>query len=139
MSRGPLHVNARIISVVDATAATGGRDDWWADVESEEPAGAGASKWTGDEPAYYREAIDDSTGDVLERRTLWLATQTARTIGIDTDDVILFIGPDGQQHTATAQAVAYSDASSRYIAGEELGPSIVGPRLETTRLELTPA
>ena len=133
MTLGPLHVNARLTAVATATAATGGRDDW-ATAEGVEPAGAGTSKWTGDEPAYYREEVDrtDPAG-VLVRRTLWLQTLTAREAGIDTDDTITFTGPDGQSHVATAIAVAYSDA-----AGQNDTP-IVSERIETTRLELQPA
>ena len=133
MTLGPRHVNARLTAVATATAATGGRDDWDT-AENVEPAGAGTSKWSGDEPAYYREEVDrtDPAG-VLVRRTLWLQTTAARTAGIDTDDVITFTGPDGTTHTATAIAVAYSDPS------ELNGTPIVSERIATTRLELQPA
>lgn len=133
MTLGPLHVNARLTFVGTATAATGGRDDWDT-VEGVEPTGAGTMKWEGDEPAYYREEVDDTNpAGVLVRRTLWIQTTAARTAGIDTDDIITFTGPDGTEHTATAIAVAYSDAAEQY------GTPIVSERIATTRLELQPA
>ncbi len=140
MSRGPLQTNARLTAVTSATAATGGREDW-DQAEGTEPAGAGAGKWTGDEPAYYREAVEKipQGADVLVRRTLWLQTTTAREIGIDTDDVLTFVDPGGTTRTATAVAIAYSDASAAPAAGQPAGPALVSARLQTTRIELTPA
>lgn len=134
----PLQVNARITGVKQATAATSGRDDFFED-EGTEPTGAGVSKWSGDLPAYYREKIDKVDGDVLVRRTLILTTVDARTMTIDTDDVVVFIGPDGAEHQATAKLIAYSEASGSYAAGEVPVARIVSSMLETTRLELTPA
>lgn len=134
----PLQHNARLVAVSDATAATAGRDDFFEN-EGTEPTGAGASKWTGDIAVYYREAIDDKTGDVLVRRSLWLTTVDARKIGIDTDDVVTFVGPDGVQRKATAKLVAYSDAQGSYQTGEVPSGRIVSSQIETTRLELTPA
>lgn len=131
MSRGPLQVNATITSVTGATAATGGREDWDT-AEGVEPAGAGAAKWSGEEPAYYRERVEKvpQGADVLVRRTLWLQTSAARELAIDTDDVITFTDPAGVSRKATAVAVAYADAGA---AG------IVSDRLQTTRIDLTPA
>ena len=123
--------NARLTAVNGATAATGGRDDW--DAPGAEPAGAGAQKWIGDAPAYYQERVtrlEDTGGgeaNVVQARTLYLETATARAIGIDTDDVITFTDPAGVSRTGNAQVVTYSE-----LAGVPSG-------LQTTRIELTPA
>ena len=139
MSLGTLQTNARLLAVASATAATGGRDDWDED-EAVEPDGAATSKWTGDEPAYYREEVDNTQpGDVLVRRTLWLQTQTAKAAGIDTDDVLTILGPDGVEFAARAQAVAYSHAHAGGSPDYDFAPPLVSPELETTRLQLQPA
>lgn len=134
MTIGPLQANATVTAVKTASAATGGRDDWDTQ-EGVEPAGAEAAKWSGTELAYYREAIDKVDGNVLVRRTLYLQTAAARTMGIDTDDVITFTGPDGVERKATAVLVAYADPTR---AGE-LGGLVSDSRIATTRLELQPA
>lgn len=135
MSLGPLQVNARLSAVSTATAATGGRDDW-DEEEGVEPDGAGTAKWTGDAPAYYREEIDHTEqGDVIVRRTLWLQTAVARAAGIDTDDVLTIINPNGDTVSIPAVAIAYSDARER---GSYAAP-LASPEVETTKLELQPA
>lgn len=139
MTLGPLHVNAHLLAVASATAATGGRDDWDT-AEGVEPTGAATSKWTGEEPAYYQEDVDHTDpANVLVRRTLYLQTATARAAGIDTDDVLTIRGPDGTEFTTTAIAVAYSDASAGGNPDYDLTPPIVSAQMETTRLELQPA
>lgn len=138
MSRGPLQTNATLTAVTTATAATGGRDDW-DETEGVEPTGAGTSKWSGSEPVYYRESFDKLDGNVYVRRTLWLQNQTARTIGIDSDDVLTFTAPSGISVTATVTLLAYADAGSKGQAGYALGPRRVSPGIETCRLELTAA
>ena len=139
MSLGPLQVNARLLAVATATAATGGRDDW-DEEEGVEPDGAATTKWEGDEPAYYREEVDNTQpGDVFVRRTLWVQTSTAKAAGIDTDDVLTIRAADGTEFTATAQAVAYSQASASGSPDYDFSPPLVSPEMETTRLQLRPA
>lgn len=127
MSAGPPQANATLTAVTSATAATGGREDW-DEPEGAEPAGAGASKWTGSEPAYYLEKVERAPdgSDVYVRRTLVLQTATARAAGIDTDDVLTFTDPTGTTRQATAQLIRYSDAP-------------ISAQLQTTRIDLQPA
>lgn len=128
MSLGPLQTNATVTRVTDATAAMGGLDDW--DSAPSEPATSGAAKWTGSERAYLKvETVREQGPDgvnVLVRRTLIVQAAAARLMGVDTDDVITFTGPDGTQATATASAISISE-----LAG-------IDPRLQTARLELQP-
>lgn len=128
----PPQVNATVTRVTGATAATGNRDNWDAAMAGAtgpagEPAGAGAEKWSGEVPAFLEEKIARSltdVSDVAERRRLHLDTSDARALGVDTDDVITFTGPDGLSRTATALLVVYSD-----FAG-------IPAALQTTTLEL---
>lgn len=123
----PPQVNATLTRVAGATAATGGRDDW-DEPAGQEPAGAGAQKWTGAEEAYLREKVerirDGQTVTNVTVRTLIIDTSVYRAIGIDTDDVVTYTGPDGEEQSSTCEAIAASE-----LAGIPLA-------LQTTRLEL---
>lgn len=106
-------VNAALLTVTGATAASGGRDDWDNPGADAPGAGAGAAKFDGELDAYYREKTDRRAGangtDVEVSRVLWLTAADARPLGLDTDDVITFRGPDGEEHTGRAIAVAISE------------------------------
>lgn len=119
-------VNARLTAVGQATAAQNQRDDWHEEA-GEEPAGAGASKWSGDEPAYYLEARERIGGDLVDVRALIIETALAQTIGVDTNDVLTFTDPAGVERTVTATRIrvsAYAGAPSSH---------------QTARLELADA
>lgn len=128
----PAQVNAALLRVTTATAATGGRDDWDAavagtDASSSEPAGAGVLKWSGEADAYLRETVRrdaGETGGVVEARILYVDSAVARAAGIDTDDVLTFRDVTGAERTARARIVARAE-----LAG-------IPARLATTRLEL---
>lgn len=123
----PPQTNARLLAVHDADALTGGLDDWDTQAAPGSPP-AGAQKWAGDAPAYYRETVQRTITagnvDVGDVRILWIDSTIARAASIDTDDVLTFTDPTGVQRTARASSVARSE-----LAGI---PSI----LQTTRLEL---
>lgn len=106
----PPQVNARVTAIHHG----GIPDDW------DRPAEAGAQKWAGDLPAYYREKVDRVTTaggvNVIVRRTLWVDTAPLRRAGLldgdeplDTDDVITFAGPSGDEVRLPAIAVAASE------------------------------
>lgn len=107
----PPYTNARLVAVIAATAASGGRDDW--DTPGVEPTGAGASKWSGDQAAYYRQSVRRVAGaageDVVSVRVLYIDSHVARLTGVDTDDVIVFTDYAGAEHRARAAAVAVAE------------------------------
>lgn len=121
-------VNATLTLVNDASAAAGGRDDW--DQPGVEQPGAGAVKWQGDEPAYYRESVQRTYGpeaNVVKTRTLWVSAAASRVIDVDTDDVLTFTDPAGVAQTARVLTVARHELDS------------IPPELQTCRLDLEPA
>lgn len=125
----PVQVNAHLTRIRAATAATGGRDDW--DAPGAEPAGAGAVKWEAPGPelnAYYREKArrpaDGVGDDVVTDRTLIIDSTVARAAGVDTDDVLEYVDPDGQARTARAATVAIAELPG------------IPASLQTARLEL---
>lgn len=128
----PAQVNAALVRVTSATAATGGRDDWDDAVAGtapagSEPAGAGTVKWVGEADAYLRETVRRDAGEsggVVESRILYVDTVIARAAGIDTDDVLTFRDIAGVERTARARIVARAELDG------------IPSRLATTRLEL---
>jgi len=118
----PPQSNATLDQVLQATAATGGRDDW-DQAAGVEPAGAGAVKWTGPAAAYYTEGIVYSDGNRIATRRLIVDTATARASGVDTDDVLVFTVA-GVQRQARAVEVLIRELEE------------IPPELQTTRLEL---
>lgn len=97
-----LQTNATLIEIVGA----GTGDDW--DV----PASAGAVKWTGRIPAYYREKADRVPSpaggvDVLTRRTVWVDTTSLDGVNLDTDDLIT-LERRGGLLTSPARTIAAS-------------------------------
>lgn len=126
----PAQVNATLTGVTGATAASGGRDNYY-EPEGPPDADEGAVKLAdGDVAAYYRERIDRVQGpngvDVLTRRTLIIDSVDFRDLGIDTDDVLTIDGPAGT-FTARAQAVAVAELDG------------IPRDLATTRIELEPS
>jgi hypothetical protein len=127
----PPQVNARLTGVTTATAArTMAREDW-DQAAGVEPAGAGTVKWSGDAPAYYREAtrfVPGAAGaTVISERVLYVDSRVVREAGIDTDDVLSFTDPAGVARTARAIVIAVSELDG------------VPPELQTARLELADA
>lgn len=117
----PPQVNARLVKVTGQGTA----DDW------DRAAAAGAVKWENPSlelNAYYRERVDRiSTGDrvdVLVRRTLFVDTDLADRLELDTDDVVELVNDAG----VTVRSPARTVARSR-LAG------VPGP-LQTTRIDL---
>jgi hypothetical protein len=124
----PPQVNARLVAVNGADAATGGADDW--DSPASPGAPAGSLKWDGGADAYYRETErrleDGGNTTVVAVRELYVDTTVARAASIDTDDVITFLDPAGVERTGRALIVTRSE-----LAG-------IPEALQTTRLELEP-
>lgn len=131
----PPQVNATLTAVVQATAAQGAREDWEGAFHgtpgSHEPAGAGAAKWSGSVDAFLLETTDRVSGpdgvDVYERRRLYIDAADARTIGLDTNDVITFTGPDGNARQAIAVNIDIAELDG------------IPRELQTATLELRPA
>lgn len=123
----PPQVNATLTKITGATAATGGRDDWW--TPGDGPAGEAPEKWTGEAGAYYQEKVTRTADGPGYARVLYIESAVARAAGLDTDDVLTFTGPDGVERVERVAIVAI-----RELAG--LSPSLQTARLE---LELAPA
>lgn len=125
----PPQVNARITAVLEATAAAGNRDDW--DDPDAEPAGAGAQKWAGTVEAFLEETASRSfasgSDDLFERRRLHIDSADYRTMAVDTDDVIVYTGPDGVERSAEAKTITVAE-----LAG-------IPRALQTTTIELRAA
>jgi len=89
---------------------------------------AGAAKWNGSAPAYYREDVrrDVTAGgaNVVAARVLYVDSAVARAAGIDTDDVLTFTDPAGVVVSARAAVVAIRELDG------------VPAELQTARLEL---
>ena len=117
--------NATLTKVTQGTAAKGARDDW--DDPGTEPDGAGATKWEGEEPAYYLDTVKrEWTGqgvNVVKVRALIIPSALARSIGVDTNDVITFTAPAGDL-VAVAQQVRISELEE------------IPAELQTARLDL---
>lgn len=124
----PPQVNAHLVTITQATAAAGDRDDW--DNPGVEPAGAGDAKWSGDVAAYYAEKlVRVVVGDelrVFTARTVIIDSADYRTLALDTNDVVTIDGPAG---AIQGRAVAIKVAE---LEGIPAG-------LQTTRIELEPA
>ena len=96
----PEQANATVLGVAGAGTA----DDW------DRPAAAGASKWSGEARALYREAADRvrdaNADDVYTKRELILDVADVDAMELDTDDVITF-RLDGQvdEQTGTARTI----------------------------------
>lgn len=124
----PPQVNARLTAVTTATAAVSRAREDWDQPAGVEPSGAGASKWTGDAPAYYREASRFVPGaggaTVVAERVLYIDSAVAREAGLDTDDVLTFTDPTGATVQARAVVIAVSELPG------------IPDELQTARLEL---
>lgn len=133
--------NATLVRVLEATAATGGRDDWdqalsGATGAGAEPSGAGALKAQGPWRVYYRERNERPVtqtlgGDRIDRhtvRTVYGPGDQLAGVALDTDDVLVLVldRDPTVEVTATAQAVARNDTPGL--------PAIV----RSTRIDLTP-
>lgn len=123
----PAQVNAQLVSIAPATAATGGRDDW--ETPGTDPGAGAAAKWTGSIAAYYREHRTRLQGggadDVVFERTVWVNTSQLPA-ALDTDDVIT-ITYAGATITGTAAMIARSQLDG------------VADDVATTRIDLAPA
>lgn len=120
----PLQVNSRLTRIVSAGSAP----DW------DEPGSAGAEKWAGSEPAYYREHLErevdagGATSSVLTRRTLILGHDGTALPHIDTNDILEF----------DVDELGAMTGSARAIGGRQPLPGL-SAELSTARIELEPA
>jgi hypothetical protein len=106
-----LQVNAQLITVTGAAAATGGTvDDWDDDVTGGVDSPTPTEKWAGTADAYYtvRRVRRQSAGgvDVVAQPTLIIDKSLADEIGIDENDVLEFVTAVGQTLQGTASAIS---------------------------------